>query len=92
MSLGKLNEILRSLKIYRGGGISESRKKYLGYNDNVTTYISGFIQKKILKKVNCSFCRDFITDGQKTVSCDLIDVKRRGKLINPCSDFKKWLV
>jgi len=52
------------------------------YKKDVITYIAGFVEKKIIAKLDCSECRNEIIEGEKGVSV-LLNLKNRGKLTVP---------
>lgn len=56
------------------------------YVENVVSYISGFVMKKILLKVNCNTCKNYLQCGKTKDSIALINQKNRGKLVVPHPD------
>ena len=52
------------------------------YKKNVSTYMAGYIQRKLEDKHPCVYCQNFFKEGSEK-SCDLIDIKNRGGLVTP---------
>lgn len=53
------------------------------FSDDILTYISGFINKKIIFKESCVFCRNFLVNSKIRSTCDIINIKNEGKLTQP---------
>lgn len=54
--------------------------------DEVTNYISGFVVKKILKKVNCNTCHKYLIDDSKHIFKLISEKDRHNALIKPSQD------
>ena len=48
-------------------------------------YISGFIQRKIIKRESCLSCHDVLEKATIKTTCKFIDSVNRGKLVHPSS-------
>ena len=68
---------------FGGDDVMEYYEKNSLYKDNALNYISGFVQRKILKNEKCSHCRQFLLSDSAKVSRSLLDVKTRGALMKP---------
>jgi len=53
------------------------------YVEDVSTYIAGFVVRKLLPKVKCDECRSLLVDTGNTDSSALICVKKNGGLVIP---------
>ena len=53
------------------------------YKDNVTTYIGGYIQRKIQKKISCVYCETFLNTTHDFRGLKLIERKSFGGLVRP---------
>lgn len=58
------------------------------YAADVATYISGFVERQLRKKIKCESCFNAI-NSDSIVSNILIDIKNRGGLIKPRADIVK---
>ena len=56
------------------------------FSKNALTYISGFVQRKILKRETCLGCHDFLSKSKIKSTCKFIDSVNRGGLIHPNSN------
>ena len=56
------------------------------YVNDIIVYVSGFIQRRILKHEKCESCKNFLLDKQNSTSCNLISVINRGGLCKPSKD------
>lgn len=56
--------------------------------DTITSYIAGFVVKKVIKLINCTSCCDALTQstGNRT---SLISIKIREKLTSPSKDVQR---
>ena len=61
-------------------------EKTTKFSKNALTYISGFVQRKILKKETCLGCHDFLSKSKIKSTCKFIDSVNRGGLIHPSSN------
>lgn len=52
------------------------------YVDDVVTYVAGFVERKMMSKLNCANCQTTIRNGQ-TIYGELVNLKTRGGLIHP---------
>ena len=59
------------------------------YKQDIIVYISGFVQKSLLKKEHCLECKVLISNQKTLQSSEILDIKNRGPLIIPCSEFVK---
>ena len=53
------------------------------FTDNVLPYLSGFIQRVVLRTEKCLSCASYLMDEKKMFTCPLIKTKERGGLIKP---------
>ena len=53
------------------------------YKDNVVSYVSGFIQRKLRSKYACVYCQNFLLQESNLSSSKLISTKTLGGLIKP---------
>jgi len=56
------------------------------YVNDVIEYISGFVVRKIIKKMSCSICVMAMIEKHVEVGLELIQVKNRGGLMKPSYD------
>ena len=68
---------------FGGDDVMEYYEKNSLYKENALNYISGFVQRKILKNEKCSHCRQFLLSDSVKVSRSLLDIKTRGALMKP---------
>lgn len=55
--------------------------------ENVVVYISGYVMKKVLPKINCTICKNYLlTVNYNEQPLGLLNKKNRGKLIVPHQD------
>ena len=52
------------------------------YKSNVLNYISGFIQRKILKHELCTECKKFFNEGE-SITTPFLDLRNEGGLVKP---------
>ena len=52
------------------------------FNDNVLSYISGYIQRRVIAKEKCEYCIDFLKNSSSTTS-SFIEYVNEGGLIKP---------
>ena len=52
------------------------------FNDNVLSYISGYIQKRVLAKEKCEYCIEFLKNSSQTTS-SFLEYVNEGGLIKP---------
>lgn len=73
-----------AIEIYLSGLENSSE-----YVDNVLNYISGFIQKKVMKKESCVFCKFYLLNMKIRRCGALLHLKDRGGLTAPSPDIEK---
>ena len=56
------------------------------FKANVSTYIGGYIQRKLEANYPCVYCKDFLESCTERHTCDLIDKKDLGGLVRPSLD------
>ena len=52
------------------------------FNDNVLSYISGYIQRRVIAKEKCEYCIDFLKNSSSTTS-SFIEYVNEGGLFKP---------
>ena len=51
--------------------------------ENVVIYIAGYIQRKVISKVDCQMCKDYLYKEEALCTSKLIDRRDLGGLIKP---------
>lgn len=64
----------------------EALKRLTPYIDDVSSYISGFVVKKLLKKINCKTCHPYFMDKTGHASSLIKEKDRNNALIKPSQD------
>ena len=52
-------------------------------NSNVIPYISGSIQRKVIRLINCDDCQEALEMLDNSASCSLIELNDKGRLVRP---------
>ena len=73
-----LDEIDSWVDVYERGLNLES-----DFKKNVSTYMSGYIQRKLQRNYPCVYCQDFLRSCKNRQTCDLIEKKDLGGLVRP---------
>ncbi len=59
------------------------------YKSDVLVYIAGYVQRSIIKKENCIYCKLFLMNMKVVESSLILNIKNQGPLCIPSSDIVK---